>query len=123
MGLKRNNVVNYVGLTNRPESRMNNHEKLAHPENVKFFCGEIVTRGIGARRGTKCKTDLKVAEHALIAYLQPAQNDSLLERDFEDCVVIYSRFFDADSGDKLTNPLPKFTSVIAYNSWSKTWDR
>jgi hypothetical protein len=71
MGVKRGNVVNYVGLTNRPGSRLNNHEKLAHPENIKFFCGEIVTRGVPGRRRTKCVSDLKTAEHALIAYLQP----------------------------------------------------
>ena len=122
MGIKRGNIVNYIGLTNRPESRMNNHEKLAHPDNVKFFCGEIVTRGIGGRRATKCKTDLKLAEHALIAYLKPAQNATLSKRNLDDCVVLYSRFFDGVDGETPRNPLPKFPRVIAYNSWSDEWD-
>lgn len=122
MGVKRGNIVNYIGLTNRPESRMSNHEKLAHPDNVKFFCDQIVTRGIGGRRSTKCKTDLKLAEHALIAYLSPAQNSNLSKRDLEDCVVVYSRFFDIKDEEKTTNPLPKFPRMIAYNSWAGEWE-
>lgn len=122
MGVKKGNIVNYVGLTSQPQSRMNNHEKLAHPENRKFFCGEIVTRGIGGRRATKCKTDLKLAEHALIAYFRPAQNSALSRTDLDDCVVLYSRFFDPIYGEKPTNPLPKFPRLIAFNRWTGEWE-
>lgn len=121
MGLGKGNTLNYVGLTGRPQTRMNNHEKMAHPDNTKFFCGEIVTRGIGGRRGTKCHTDLRVAEQALISYFQPRFNQSLSNSVPEDCVVIYSRFFDGEDGETPVNPLPKFPHVIAYNSWSGEW--
>jgi hypothetical protein len=122
MGIKKRNIVNYIGLTSDPQSRMNNHEKLAHVDNVKFFCGQIVSQGVGGRRATKCKTDLKLAEHALIARLNPDQNSSLVRRDLEDCVVVYSRFFDAKDGETPIDPLPKFPKVIAYNWWRGEWD-
>ena len=121
MGLKRNNIVNYVGLTSDPASRLNNHEKMAHPDNVKFFWGEIVSQGVGGKRSTKCKTDLKEAEKAIISYLAPNQNDKLKHETPKDCVVVYSRFFDKDDWQKPTNPLPKFPKIIAYNSWSEEW--
>ena len=120
MGVKSSNIVNYVGLTSSPATRMNNHAKLGHDDNKKFFCGEIVSQGVGGRRRTKCKTDLKLAEHALIAWLQPPQNSALKMRDLEDCIVLYSRFFDDD--DSVINPLPEFPKVIAYNSWNERWD-
>lgn len=122
MGVKRGNIVNYVGLTSEPATRLNNHEKLAHPDNIRFFCGEVVSQGVGGRRHTKCKTDLRLAEHALIAYLQPAQNGVLSKRDLDDCVVVYSRFFDKDRFETPINPLPKFPHVIAYNWWRGDWD-
>lgn len=120
MGVKKGNIVNYIGLTSSPATRMNNHAKLGHKDNVKFFCGEIVSQGKGGRRRTKCKTDLKLAEHALIAWLQPDQNSALKTRDLDDCIVLYSRFFDDD--DEVINPLPRFPKVIAYNSWNEGWD-
>jgi hypothetical protein len=94
---------------------------MAHPDNVKFFWGEIVSQGVGGKRSTKCKTDLKEAEKAIVSYLAPDQNDRLKEDVPKDCVVVYSRFFDKNDWQCPKNPLPKFPKIIAYNSWSREW--
>lgn len=121
MGVQRGNIVGYIGLTTSPATRFNTHPKLTHPDNIRFFCGEIVSQGVGGRRATKCKTDLKIAEHALIRRVRPKLNAHLVDRDFDDCFVIYSRFFKRMDYETPINPLPKFPSVIAYNSYSDEW--
>lgn len=121
MALKARNRVNYLGLTERPHSRFNNHEKLAHSDNKTFYVGEIVTRGAGGRRRFQHRTDHKLAEHALIAYLHPPMNDRLKKTELADCCVIYSRFFHRDDGEQPIEILPKFPRVVAYNSWKQDW--
>ncbi len=122
MALKQRNVVNYVGMTENPHSRFDNHEKLANPENKSFYIGEIRTRGAGGKRRFKHRTDHKLAEHVLIAYLQPPLNKSLSTRELADCCVLYSRFFSKDDGEIPIEVLPKFPRTVAYNSWSQSWD-
>lgn len=122
MGLGVRNKVHYVGLSESPKSIFANHQKLWDADNKSFFFGEIVSQGVGGRRSTKCRTDLKTAEHALIVHLKPKFNSHLKKRPLNDCAVIYSRFFDKDDYEKPNHPLPKFPKVIAYNWWSKSWD-
>jgi hypothetical protein len=122
MALKNRNIVNYIGMTTKPHSRFDNHEKLANAAHKHFYIGEITTRGAGGRRSTKHRSDHRMAEQALIAYLQPALNSNLREKDLEDCCVVYSRFFSVLNGEEPINVLPKFPRVIAYNSWSEEWD-
>ena len=122
MALKARNIVNYIGLTERPQSRFNNHEKLVHPDNKTFYVGEIITRGTGGRRRFKHRADHKLAEHALISYFDPNLNSSLNKKELADCCVIYSRFFDTEDAELPTAVLPKFPRMIAYNSWKQDWD-
>lgn len=121
MAVKAGNIVNYLGLTSTPSTRFYNHPKFNDAENVRFFCGEIVSQGISGPRRGRHKPDLSLAEHALIAYLRPPLNDRLTRKDLDDDVVVYSRFFKPD-GETVHRPLPKFPKVIAYNWWSGGWD-
>lgn len=122
MGVKAYGKVGYIGLTEKPKSRFNNHEKLAHPDHRTFYFGELVTRGVSGRRTAKHSTDHQIAEHALIAKLQPEHNQRLTNKDLNDCVVIYSRFFDKVDWQTPSKAFPKFPKVIAYNSWNEVWD-
>ncbi len=124
MGIGKGNVVNYIGLTSSPSTRFNNHKTLFHEDNVRFFCGEITSQGIAGkgRKGSgKHRPDLKIAEHALIAKLNPKLNTQLKFTDTDDCVVLYSRFFDVDDFEKPVNVLKKFPRLFAYNSWADEW--
>jgi hypothetical protein len=121
MALKAGNKVNYLGLTGTPATRFNNHPKFKNRENVRFFCGEIVSQGVSGKRLTRHKPDLSLAERALIARLRPPLNERLVESELTDCVVVYSRFFERD-GETPHDPLPKFPRVIAYNGYSGNWD-
>ena len=122
MAFRARNVLNYVGMTERPHSRFANHEKLAHPDNKTFYIGEIVTRGVGGRRRFKHRTDHKLAEHALIAHFDPSLNAKLNKRELADCCVVYSRFFSPEDGEEPADVLPKFPRMIGFNSWSVSWD-
>jgi hypothetical protein len=114
--------VRYLGRTERPATRLNNHEAMALAHDCDFFCGNIVSQGVGGRRARQCKTDLGTAERALIVALQPEKNKNLKEGDIGDCVVIYSRFWKAESEDDRTEPPTGFPTILAYDSWSKRWD-
>lgn len=116
------NVVSYLGLTESPHTRFNCHPKIEHEMNLRFYCGEIVSQGLSGRRQRTKPTDLCIAEHALIAWHKPELNARLTHRDLDDCVVVYSRFFDRDDVESVVCPLIKFPSVIAYNSYSREWD-
>lgn len=117
MSVQSHNRIGYIGLTERPNSRFNNHEKLAHPDNKRFYIGEIVTRGKSGRRTKQHRTDHAAAEHALIAYLQPPLNRNLAKRDLEDCCVVFSRFFCAKNWEDPVDVLPKFPRLLAYDSY------
>lgn len=122
MGLGRGNVINYIGLTTEPATRFYNHAKLRSLENLRFYCGEVVSQAVAGRRTSTCPPDLKIAEHALIAFFQPKLNARLTESDPDDCVVVYSRFFDPRDGETPRARLRKFPPVIAYNSWAEEWE-
>ena len=122
MALGSHNRCNYVGLTGRPDSRFRQHPKMLDERNKRFFVGEITSQGVSGRRSRVTKPDLHIAEHALIRCLSPLLNDRRKLTDPEDCVVVYSRFFDPEEVETPTNPLRRFPSVIAYNSWSREWE-
>jgi hypothetical protein len=95
---------------------------MARESNKEFYCGEIVSQGVGGRRATECRTDLGTAEKALIVCLRPELNERLRRSDPDDCVVVYSRFFDNGAGETRVPSPAKFPLLIAYDSWTKTWD-
>ena len=117
MGVQSYGRVGYIGLTEGPRTRFDNHEKLAHPDNRFFFIGEIATRGASGRRIKKHRTDHAAAEHALIAYMQPPLNSRLVERDLKDCCVVFSRFFSKNDYETPIDVLPKFPRIVAYDSY------
>ena len=53
IGVGSHNRINYIGLTETPRTRFYNHHKLWNQENVRFFLGEITTRGASGRRTKK----------------------------------------------------------------------
>ena len=118
MALGSYNTVRYIGMTENPRSRPNNHPKLEEPDNKRFYTGRIVTQGISGRRSRKHAPDLTIAEHALIYCLEPELNDKLVNTLPDDCVSVYSRFFKVEAENEVHAPLPKFPSLIAFNSWS-----
>ena len=122
MGLGRRNIVNYIGLTTEPATRFYNHAKLRSQDNIRFYCGEVVSQAVSGRRTSICPPDLRLAEHALISFFRPKLNDKLTVSNPADCVVVYSRFFDPIDGETPRKPLPKFPPVIAYNSWADEWE-
>ena len=117
IGVGSHNRINYIGLTETPRTRFYNHHKLWNQENVRFFLGEITTRGASGRRTKKHRTDHAAAEHALIAYLQPTLNDRLVRRDLDDCCVVFSRFFSKKDYETPIDVLPKFPRLLAYDSY------
>lgn len=121
MALGSHNRIRYVGLTETPYSRFNNHPKVMDENNRRFYAGQIVTQGISGRRRSKRAPDLSLTEHASIAYLAPELNKQLKAKDLPDCVCVYSRFFSLDDYETQIWPLPenKFPPVIAYSSWSE----
>ena len=124
MGVKAGNIVNYIGLTKRPSSRFDYHRNMEHSENKKFYFGEIVTKGLAGRKtkgAKKTALDLDIAEHALILELDPPLNDKRKQSNPDDCVSIFSRFFDVDDGEKPVRTLPKFPRLIAYDWWDDEW--
>jgi hypothetical protein len=110
------NVVKYVGLTEAPSSRPNNHKLRDYPD-LNFYVGEVVTQGISGRKLTRHKPDLAAAEHALIWWLQPEYNIQKKQTAPQDCVSVFSRFFDVD-GEKPVALLPKFPRLVGWNSWT-----
>ena len=65
--------------------------------------------------------DLRLAEHALIRYLKPGLNTKFIGTEPDDCVSVFSRFYDPDDFVTPTYPLPRFPGLVAYNWWSIEW--
>ena len=118
MAIGAHNVINYIGLTKNPTGRFYNHPKMCDESNRRFFIGEIVSQGVSGRRRQATRPDLNIAEHALIAALQPRLNSRRLSSSISDCVSVFSRFFSPNDYETVIHPLPKFPSVIAFNSYS-----
>ena len=126
MALARWNRYQYVGLTTNPGNRIHEgHDQLNHEDNERFYIGEIVTQGITGPRNGGQPPDLRLAEHALINFLQPALNRNKKCSEPGDRVSIFSCFYRPRSraGDyeSAANPLPKFPTVLAYNPFSRRW--
>ena len=126
MALARWNTYQYIGLTTDPPNRIHEgHEHLNHNDNDRFYVGEIVTQGITGPRNGGQPPDLRLAEHALISFLQPALNRNKKYTEPEDFVSIFSCFYrprnSAGDYEPATNPLPKFPTVLAYNPYSQHW--
>ena len=119
MALGEYNKIRYIGMTQNPQSRPNNHPQLQEQNNKTFYTGNIVTQGISGRRSSRRAPDLKIAEHILIQSMKPELNAQLVNTVPSDCVSVYSRFFTTDNEEEPHNPLPKFPSLIAYNSWTQ----
>ena len=118
MATRKHNAINYIGLTISPKHRFNFHPKMKDTSNTKFFIGEIVSQGVSGRKPGKHPSDLKMAEKALINFTQSELNEDHKKHEPDDCVVVFSRFFDASDWETSVNPLPKFPQIIAFNSWS-----
>jgi len=124
MALGSYNKYHYIGLTENPQSRFINHGRLEHERNRTYYIGEITTQGmVGRRRGRRRPPDLRYAEWALIRFLQPKLNDQQRGADPDDCVSIYSRFFDRRDYETPINPLPRFPRLLGYDSWAEDWNR
>ena len=124
MALARGNKYQYIGRTNTPPDRINsNHKKLNHKDNEKFYIGQIVTQGITGPRNGGQPPDLKLAENTLIRALKPDLNIKNKYTDPYDIVSIFSCFYDPDSekDEAVTNPLPKFPKMLAYNPYTEEW--
>ena len=122
MALGRYNTYRYIGLTRHPGYRFAAHKKLKNKENRFFYLGEIATQGIvGRRRGRRRAPDLSYAEWALIRFFQPELNENLIDSDPDDCVSVFSRFFDKNDYESPINPLPKFPRLLGYDSWAEEW--
>ena len=119
MALGSYNKVRYIGMTESPQSRPNNHPILREQNNKTFYTGNIVTQGISGRRSEKRAPDLAIAEHILIRRIEPKLNTQLVYTLPDDCVSVFSRFFKTDNEEEAHNPLPKFPSLIAFNSWTQ----
>ena len=119
MALASGNTYQYIGLTTNPTRRINRHHvKLADRDNTKFFVGEIVTQGISGRRRVRTPPDLRLAETTLIRCLQPALNERKIRYDPDDCVSIFSCFYDPQDYETAIFPLKKFPLHIGFNPWS-----
>ena len=119
MALGSHNIVRYIGMTESPQSRPNQHPKLRDPKNRTFYTGNIVTQGISGRLSRKHAPDLTIAEHMLIWSIRPELNTRLVCKVPDDCVSVFSRFFTADNNEVSHNPLPKFgTYILAGSSFS-----
>ena len=115
------NKYQYVGLTEYPLNRFNSHIYLNREDNKTFYIGHIVTQGITGPRNGGQPPDLKLAERALIRFLQPVLNTDKKDKDPEDFISIFSYFYDPENDDFASNPLPKFPKVLAYNPDLPQW--
>ena len=113
------NKIRYIGMTENPRYRPYGHLKLQHPRNKTFYTGNIVTQGISGRRLKKHAPDLTIAEHLLIFSLKPELNAKLKNTIPSDCISVFSQFFRIRDEDEPHYPLPKFPSLIAFNSWTE----
>lgn len=121
MALSKGNIYQYVGLTENAPSRINrSHPKLNHKDNKTFYVGHIVTQGITGPRNSKHRTDLRLAERALICFLEPVLNERNTSEP-KDHVSIFSCFYAPKDHDTATNPLPKFPRVLAYDPYTLQW--
>lgn len=122
MAMNSGGGLHYLGRTEAPRTRMQNHEKMAIALDCDFYCGNIVSQGVGGRRAQKCRTDLSTAEAALIASLDPKANRQGRGRKPEDCVVIYSRFWGGVDDEERRETPAGFPPLIAYDSYTDRWD-
>ena len=122
MALGSHNTYRYIGMTDAPGHRFDNHPKLKDEDNRTFYAGAIVTQGISGPRGGGRPPDLKLAERTLISFLQPKLNKQHKKTVPDDCISIFSCFYDSIN-ETSTNPLPKFPSLVAYNPHSEEWLR
>ena len=124
MALARWNKCQNVGLTTSPRNRIHEgHDQLNHKDNERFYIGQIVTQRITSPRHGGQPPDLRLAEHALISFLQPALNKYKKSTEPLDCILIFSCFYHPKSkaGDYEpdANPLPKFPILLAHNTYSQ----
>lgn len=128
MGLTKNNVVNYIGLSTSASSRFNYHHILTDHEDefTQFFIGNIESQGISGARKSRHPKDLKLAEHMLINVLYPEYNKVSKKSRPESCGSLYSRFFIEDDNGEYDKadptPLPKFPVLIGYNSYEDIYE-
>jgi len=132
MGVSKNNVISYIGLSTSASSRFNYHHILTDNEDqfTKFFIGNIESQGISGKRNTRHPKDLKLAEHMLINVLYPEKNKTSKDSRPESCGSLYSRFyneFEDEDGEydrevADPSPLPKFPILIGYNSNEDTYE-
>lgn len=124
MALSSGNKYQYVGLSTKPRGRINDeqHHNLKHRDNKTFYIGNIVTQGRTGPQSGGQPPDLRLAEHALISFLQPALNTKK-KSEPTDCISIFSCFYDEDYELHTKPPLSKFPRVLAYNSESEEWFR
>ena len=122
MALGRYNKIRYIGLTETSFARIcNRHSKLEHEDNRTFYVGEIVTQGISGPRRRKHAPDLRLAEHALIRYFQPELNTNFIDTEPDDCVSVFSRFYDPNDLETPRYPLPRFPAFVGFSWWSQDW--
>ena len=128
MGIAKNNVVKYIGLSTSASSRFNYHHKLTKHEGefTKFFIGNIESQGISGAKVGRHPKDLKLAEHMLINVLYPEHNKKSKDARPETCGSLYSRFYTEDENGEYntadTKPLPKFPVLIGYNSYNDDYE-
>lgn len=122
MAVGGDDAVRYLGRTDNPGTRLANHEKMADRGNVGFYCAEIDSQGVSGPRGTLCQRDLDIAERTFIGVLQPELNERGLNSPPDNCVVIYSRFYDSGEGETRVEAPVGFPNLIAYDSWTDRWD-
>lgn len=117
------NRYNYIGISKASKSRFVDHGNMADEDNKRFWLGEIVSQRVAGRKTKKHSTDLAAVEKFLIHKLQPRLNKHYKNWKPNDCISIFSRFFDKDAileGE--VHPvagLPRFPTVIAWNSWTE----
>ena len=119
MALGSHNTVRYIGMTESPRTRPIQHPQLQDQYNRTFYTGNIVTQGISGPRSRKHAPDLRIAEHILIQSIKPELNTRMVHTFPNDCVAVFSRFFTTDSDEIPHDPLPKFPSLIAFNSYTQ----
>ena len=93
---------------------------MKHEGNRTFYLGEITTQGIVVRHRSR-PPDLRYAEWALIRFLQPRLNSQHVDLDPDDCVSVFSRFFDRKDYETPINPLPRFPRLLGYDCWAGEW--
>ncbi|MEM9854304.1 MAG: hypothetical protein AAF841_07595 [Pseudomonadota bacterium] len=110
----------YLGLSTSPGTRFQYHHVLTETPFDEYYLGEIVTAGLAGRRKSVHPADLSIAENALLVHLDSRMNKTN-KNDPEDCVSIFSRFFDKKNPEKPRKDRAWVPELLAYNSWSNEW--